>query len=142
MNKTHEISMPSKFVRYLLAAHNVLLTPIFFFLTELGKGGNIEKFIALAVIAFFILSVISLVYGSVGILGNDFWFTFAFHLIIAVVCIWMVISFMSKETQLVMQIFDRFNLKTAAYLYLIPGSLLSLWTALVFLNMGKAEIRR
>lgn len=132
--------MPSKFVRYLLAVHNVILLIIIYFLTDLGKGGTLEKLFSLIVISFFILSIATLIIGSVGVLGNDFWFTILFQIILIAVCLWMAISYISKETQLVLQILNQFNLHTAAYLYLIPGALLCLWTVLVFLKIRKANL--
>jgi hypothetical protein len=142
MNKTHEISMPSKFVRYLQVAHHVILLLSFYYLTDLGKGGTLEKIFYVFVLAFFILSILSLIAGTIRGIGEDFWFVIAFQFILVGVCLWMVISYLSKEAQLALQIFDQFNLETAAYLYLIPGSLLSLWTGLVFLKMRKVEMGR
>jgi len=140
MDKTGKTKMPSKFVRYLLVAHHVILLLSLYYLTDLGKGGTLEKIFYVFVLAFFVLSILSLIAGTIRGIGEDFWFVIAFEFILMVVCLWMAISYIIKETQLVLQIFDRFNLKPAAYLYLVPGSLLSLWTGLVFLKMRKVEM--
>ena len=137
MNKTSTLKQVSKSIRYLLVANNLLLIICINYLTDFGRGGNIEKGLAFFVLIFFLLSSWTLHVGSVGMLGNDFWILIAFHLIIAAISFWMTFSYFVENTQSILHIFDDINLKTIGYLYLIPGSLLSLWTAFLFFNNRK-----
>lgn len=138
MQKLSVFKKPSETVRYIMAANNIIISIIVYYLTGFNSETETEilgTLISLFYLSFLAISVLSLGAGTTGIIGEDFWLTIIFQLILSLGCIWLAYSFFIEDHQLIVQNFDMFNLETIGYLYTIPGSIMGFWTIFVFLKM-------
>jgi len=140
VNRANNGNAISKFLRYFLAVNNVILALIHNYLSYLE--GPIESFFGLIVLSFFILTVLSLISGSVNIIGNDFWFSIAFQVILAGFSAYLSITYFLNNPNSLSTLFKPFELEPIAHAYLLPGSLFALWTTFTLIKLRKIDMSR